>query len=95
MLNCQIDPCLPPCRAPGPSGEWLEQPTERPHSVNVRMLSSSTAAVTWAPSTESHNGSLVSVLSLTCLKPSLSQRTENTYCSEVSLLHHVQYNISG
>ena len=70
--------------APGPSGEWLEQPRERPLAVSVRMLGSSTAAaVSWGSSAESHNGSLVSVLSLTCLKPSLSQRMETTYCSEV------------
>ncbi|XP_041934315.1 receptor-type tyrosine-protein phosphatase O isoform X2 [Alosa sapidissima] len=76
-----------------PSGKWLEQPTERPHSVYVRMLSSSTAAVSWAPSAESHNGSLVSVLSLTCLKPSLSQRMENTYCSEENITSDVITNL--
>uniref|UniRef100_UPI001EAE9E67 receptor-type tyrosine-protein phosphatase O-like n=1 Tax=Oncorhynchus gorbuscha TaxID=8017 RepID=UPI001EAE9E67 len=65
-----------------PSGEVLEQPQERPQGVSIRLLGSSTAAVSWALSSESHNGSLVSVLSLTCLRPSLSQRMENTYCSE-------------
>lgn len=69
----------------GPSGEWFEQPQERPQAVSVRLLGSTMAAVSWAPSSESHNGSLVSVLSMTCLKPSLSQRMENTYCSEVGL----------
>uniref|UniRef100_A0A8K9XIS7 protein-tyrosine-phosphatase n=1 Tax=Oncorhynchus mykiss TaxID=8022 RepID=A0A8K9XIS7_ONCMY len=68
-----------------PSGEVLEQPQERPQGVSIRLLGSSTAAVSWALSSESHNGSLVSVLSLTCLRPSLSQRMENTYCSEVRL----------
>ncbi|KAL2102898.1 hypothetical protein ACEWY4_002066 [Coilia grayii] len=77
-----------------PSGEWLEQPKERPHSVNVRMLTSSTAAVTWAPSAESHNGSLVSVLSMTCLKPSLSQRMENTYCSEENITSDIITNLT-
>uniref|UniRef100_A0AAR2LND1 Protein-tyrosine-phosphatase n=1 Tax=Pygocentrus nattereri TaxID=42514 RepID=A0AAR2LND1_PYGNA len=66
-----------------PTGEWLQQPTERPQAVSVKMLGTSTASVSWAPATQSHNGSLVSVLSLTCLKPSPSQRMENTYCSEV------------
>lgn len=70
--------------APGPTGEWLEQPKERPQAVSVKMLGKSTASVSWAPSTQNHNGSLVSVVSLTCLKPSLNQRMESTYCSEVS-----------
>ncbi|XP_045074753.1 receptor-type tyrosine-protein phosphatase O, partial [Coregonus clupeaformis] len=65
-----------------PSGEVLEQPRERPQGVSVRLLGSSTAVVSWALTSESHNGSLVSVLSLTCLRPSLSQRMENSYCSE-------------
>ncbi|XP_026182736.1 receptor-type tyrosine-protein phosphatase O isoform X2 [Mastacembelus armatus] len=65
-----------------PGGELLEDLQERPKAVSVRLLDSTTAAVSWAPSSESHNGSLVSVVSMTCLKPSLSQRMENTYCSE-------------
>lgn len=68
-----------------PSGEWLDQPQERPQAVSVRMLSSSTAAVSWGSSAESHSGSLVSVLSLTCLKPSVNQRMETTYCSEENI----------
>lgn len=72
-----------------PSGEWLQQPTERPHSVHVRLLSTNTAAVSWAPSGERHTGSLVSVLSLTCLKPSLSQRMESTYCSEENITSNI------
>ncbi|KAK2832490.1 hypothetical protein Q7C36_015952 [Tachysurus vachellii] len=68
-----------------PTGEWLEQPNERPQGVSVKMRGKSTASVSWAPSTQSHNGSLVSVVSLTCLKPSLSQRMENTYCSEENI----------
>ncbi|KAK2882794.1 receptor-type tyrosine-protein phosphatase O isoform X1 [Channa argus] len=66
----------------GPAGELLEELQERPQGVSVRLLDSSTAAVSWAPSSENHNGSLVSVVSTTCLKPSLSQRMENTYCGE-------------
>lgn len=65
-----------------PAGELLEELRERPQMVSVRLLDSTTAAVSWAPSTENHNASLVSVVSITCLKPSLSQRMENTYCSE-------------
>ncbi|XP_035851785.1 receptor-type tyrosine-protein phosphatase O isoform X2 [Sander lucioperca] len=65
-----------------PGGELLEELRERPQAVSVRRLDSSTAAVSWAPSSESHNGSLVSVVSTTCRRPSLSQRMENTYCSE-------------
>lgn len=62
----------------------MEELRERPRAVNVRLLDSSTAAVSWAPSSEKHNGSVVSVASTTCLRPSLSQRMENTYCSEVT-----------
>lgn len=62
----------------------MEELRERPRAVNVRLLDSSTAAVSWAPSSEKHNGSVVSVVSTTCLRPSLSQRMENTYCSEVT-----------
>ncbi|XP_028249927.1 receptor-type tyrosine-protein phosphatase O isoform X2 [Parambassis ranga] len=65
-----------------PGGELLEELRERPQAVTIRLLDSSTAAVSWAPSGQVHNGSLVSVVSMTCLKPSLSQRMENTYCSE-------------
>ncbi|XP_029017553.1 receptor-type tyrosine-protein phosphatase O isoform X2 [Betta splendens] len=65
-----------------PGGELLEELRERPQAVSVRLLDSSTAAVSWAPSSEDHNGSVVSVVSTTCLKPSLSQRMENMYCSE-------------
>ncbi|KAM3859270.1 receptor-type tyrosine-protein phosphatase O [Diretmus argenteus] len=76
-----------------PSGEWLEEPKERPQAVSVRLLGSSTAAVSWAPSSENHNGSLVSVLSTTCLKPSLSQRMENTYCSEENTTSDIITNL--
>ncbi|XP_058630355.1 receptor-type tyrosine-protein phosphatase O isoform X2 [Onychostoma macrolepis] len=68
-----------------PSGEWMEQPQERPQGVSVKMLDSSTAAVSWAPSRLRYNGSLISVLSLTCLRPSISQRMESTYCSEENI----------
>ncbi|XP_052409995.1 receptor-type tyrosine-protein phosphatase O isoform X4 [Carassius gibelio] len=68
-----------------PAGEWMEQPQERPQAVSVKMLDSSTAAVSWAPSRHRYNGSLISVLSLTCLRPSINQRMENTYCSEENI----------
>lgn len=71
-------------RVPGPGGELLEELCDRPQAVSIRLLDSSTAAVSWAPSSENHNGSLVSVVSTTCLRPSLSQRMENKFCSEVT-----------
>ncbi|XP_043964289.1 receptor-type tyrosine-protein phosphatase O isoform X1 [Gambusia affinis] len=77
-----------------PSGELLEELRERPQGVSVRLLDSSTAAVSWAPSPQSHNGSLVSVVSTTCLKPSLSQRMENTYCSEENSTSDIISNLT-
>ncbi|KAJ8249683.1 hypothetical protein COCON_G00228990 [Conger conger] len=77
-----------------PSGEWFEQPKERPQAVSVKMLGTSMAVVSWAPSPETHNGSLVSVLSLTCLKPSLSQRMESTYCSEENSTSEIIMNLT-
>lgn len=68
---------------PGPHGELLEELRQRPQAVSVRLLDSSTAAVSWAPSPEQHNGSVVSVVSTTCLRPSRSQRMESSYCREV------------
>uniref|UniRef100_A0A3P8UVI2 protein-tyrosine-phosphatase n=1 Tax=Cynoglossus semilaevis TaxID=244447 RepID=A0A3P8UVI2_CYNSE len=68
-----------------PDGELMEELRERPQGVSVRLKDSSTAAVSWSPSSENHNGSLVSVISTTCLRPSVRQRMEITYCSEVGL----------
>ncbi|XP_061617696.1 receptor-type tyrosine-protein phosphatase O isoform X5 [Phyllopteryx taeniolatus] len=65
-----------------PDGELLGELRQRPRAVTVRLLDSSTAAVSWAPSSEPHDGSVVSVVSTTCLKPSLSQRMESNYCGE-------------
>ncbi|XP_051546505.1 receptor-type tyrosine-protein phosphatase O-like isoform X2 [Myxocyprinus asiaticus] len=76
------------------SGEWMEQPQERPQSVSVKMLDSSTASVSWAPSAHRYNGSLISVQSLTCLKPSISQRMEMTYCSEENITSDVITNLT-
>uniref|UniRef100_A0A3B4Z3W5 Receptor-type tyrosine-protein phosphatase O-like n=1 Tax=Stegastes partitus TaxID=144197 RepID=A0A3B4Z3W5_9TELE len=77
-----------------PGGELLEELRERPQSVSVRLLDSSTAAVSWAPPVQNHNGSLVSVVSTTCLKPSLSQRMENTYCSEENSTSDIISNLT-
>ncbi|XP_040029333.1 receptor-type tyrosine-protein phosphatase O isoform X6 [Gasterosteus aculeatus] len=66
----------------GPAGELMEELRQRPQAVSVRLLDSSTAVVSWAPSSEEHNGSVVSVVSTTCLRPSPTQRMESTYCSE-------------
>uniref|UniRef100_A0A4W6G2Z2 Protein tyrosine phosphatase receptor type O n=1 Tax=Lates calcarifer TaxID=8187 RepID=A0A4W6G2Z2_LATCA len=77
-----------------PGGELLEELRERPQAVTVRLLDSSTAAVSWAPSSENHNGSLVSVVSTTCLRPSLSQRMENTYCSEENSTSDIITNLT-
>uniref|UniRef100_A0A3Q4MZL1 Protein tyrosine phosphatase receptor type O n=1 Tax=Neolamprologus brichardi TaxID=32507 RepID=A0A3Q4MZL1_NEOBR len=77
-----------------PSGELLEDLRERPQAVSVRLLDSSTAAISWAPSSQNHNGSLVSVVSTTCLKPSLSQRMENTYCSEENSTSDIITNLT-
>ncbi|XP_037837161.1 receptor-type tyrosine-protein phosphatase O [Kryptolebias marmoratus] len=77
-----------------PDGELLEELRERPQAVSVRLLDSSTAAVSWAPSSQNHNGSLVSVVSTTCLKPSLSQRMETTYCSEENSTSDIISNLT-
>uniref|UniRef100_A0A8C4IDY9 Protein-tyrosine-phosphatase n=1 Tax=Dicentrarchus labrax TaxID=13489 RepID=A0A8C4IDY9_DICLA len=77
-----------------PGGELLEELRERPQAVSVRLLDSSTAAVSWAQSSENHNGSLVSVVSTTCLRPSLSQRMENTYCSEENSTSDIISNLT-
>ncbi|XP_029968959.1 receptor-type tyrosine-protein phosphatase O isoform X2 [Salarias fasciatus] len=77
-----------------PSGELLEELRERPQAVSIRLLDSSTAAVSWAPPTQSHNGSVVSVVSTTCLKPSLSQRMESAYCSEENSTSDIISNLT-
>nr|XP_057923403.1 receptor-type tyrosine-protein phosphatase O [Doryrhamphus excisus] len=77
-----------------PDGVLLGELRQRPRAVNVRLLDSSTAAVSWAPSSESHNGSVVSVASTTCLKPSLNQRMETTYCSEENSTSNIVTNLT-
>ncbi|XP_053717636.1 receptor-type tyrosine-protein phosphatase O isoform X2 [Synchiropus splendidus] len=77
-----------------PTGELLDELRLRPKAVSVRLLDSSTAAVSWAPSSENHNGSVVSVVSTTCLKPSLSQRMETNYCSEENSTSDIITNLT-
>ncbi|XP_020512116.2 receptor-type tyrosine-protein phosphatase O isoform X2 [Labrus bergylta] len=77
-----------------PGGELLEELRERPQAVSVRLLDSSTAGVSWAQSSENHNGSVVSVVSTTCLRPSLSQRMENTYCGEENSTSDIITNLT-
>ena len=69
---------------PGPTGEWIEELTEKPQHVTVTVLSSTTALTSWTASQESGgNSTIVSVVSLTCQKQKESQRLEKHYCSEV------------
>ncbi|KAM6962076.1 receptor-type tyrosine-protein phosphatase O isoform 2-T2 [Tautogolabrus adspersus] len=77
-----------------PGGELLEELRERPQAVSVRLLDSSTAAVSWGQSSENHNGSVVSVVSTTCLRPSMSQRMENTYCGEENSTSDIISNLT-
>ncbi|XP_061663501.1 receptor-type tyrosine-protein phosphatase O [Syngnathoides biaculeatus] len=78
----------------GPDGEVLGELRQRPQAVTVRLLDSSTAAVSWAPSSEPHDGRLVSVLSTTCLKPPLSQRMESNYCTEENSTSDIITNLT-
>lgn len=67
----------------GPSGEWIEELTEKPQHVSVHVLSSTTALMSWTSSQENYNGTIVSVVSLTCQKQKESQRLEKQYCTQV------------
>ncbi|XP_062348595.1 receptor-type tyrosine-protein phosphatase O [Cinclus cinclus] len=68
-----------------PTGEWIEELTEKPQHVTVTVLSSTTALTSWTASHESSgNSTIVSVLSLTCQKQKESQRLEKHYCTEVN-----------
>ncbi|XP_019753160.1 receptor-type tyrosine-protein phosphatase O isoform X1 [Hippocampus comes] len=78
----------------GPDGEVLRELRQRPRKVTVRLLDSSTAAVSWAQSPETHKGSVVSVVSTTCLKPSLSQRMESNYCGEENSTSDIISNLT-
>ncbi|NXY32106.1 PTPRO phosphatase, partial [Pomatorhinus ruficollis] len=68
-----------------PTGEWIEELTEKPQHVTVTVLSSTTALTSWTASHDSTgNSTIVSVLSLTCQKQKESQRLEKHYCTEVN-----------
>ncbi|XP_027555531.1 receptor-type tyrosine-protein phosphatase O isoform X1 [Neopelma chrysocephalum] len=68
-----------------PTGEWIEELTEKPQHVTVTVLSSTTALTSWTASHESGgNNTIVSVLSLTCQKQKESQRLEKHYCTQVN-----------
>ncbi|RXM34878.1 Receptor-type tyrosine-protein phosphatase O [Acipenser ruthenus] len=93
LLQLQWVPPLPPTAydgfniyiyRDGPEGEWFEALQERPQDVSVMLLSSTSASLSWSPSQETHSGSLVSLLSLTCHKPKPSQRMESHYCTQVN-----------
>ncbi|MGH0120584.1 UNVERIFIED_CONTAM: hypothetical protein FKN15_009371 [Acipenser sinensis] len=93
LLQLQWLPPLPPTAydgfniyiyRDGPEGEWFEALQERPQDVSVMLLSSTSASLSWSPSQETHSGSLVSLLSLTCHKPKPSQRMESHYCTQVN-----------
>ncbi|XP_066489890.1 receptor-type tyrosine-protein phosphatase O [Tiliqua scincoides] len=70
-----------------PTGEWIEELTEKPRNVMVTVLSSTTASLSWTTSQESSgsNNTIVSVVSLTCQKQKESQRLEKHYCTEVNM----------
>ncbi|XP_025972739.2 receptor-type tyrosine-protein phosphatase O isoform X6 [Dromaius novaehollandiae] len=68
-----------------PTGEWIEELTEKPQHVTVTVLSSTTALASWTASQESSgNDTIISVVSLTCQKQKESQRLEKHYCTEVN-----------
>ncbi|KFP28386.1 Receptor-type tyrosine-protein phosphatase O, partial [Colius striatus] len=68
-----------------PTGEWIEELTEKPQHVTVTVLSSTTALTSWTASQErGSNSTIVSVVSLTCQKQKESQRLEKHYCTEVN-----------
>jgi receptor-type tyrosine-protein phosphatase O len=70
-------------QCPGPTGEWIEELTEKPQHVSVHVLSSTTALMSWTSSQENYNSTIVSVVSLTCQKQKESQRLEKQYCTQV------------
>lgn len=76
-------PLCSPLTCSGPSGEWIEELTEKPQHVSVHVLSSTTALMSWTSSQENYNGTIVSVVSLTCQKQKESQRLEKQYCTQV------------
>uniref|UniRef100_A0A803SV48 Receptor-type tyrosine-protein phosphatase O n=1 Tax=Anolis carolinensis TaxID=28377 RepID=A0A803SV48_ANOCA len=70
-----------------PTGEWIEELTEKPQNVMATVLSSTTALLSWTTSSwepSNSNNTIVSVVSLTCQKQKESQRLEKHYCTEVN-----------
>ncbi|KAM6436934.1 receptor-type tyrosine-protein phosphatase O isoform 3-T4 [Liasis olivaceus] len=69
-----------------PTGELIEELTEKPRNVVVTVLSSTTASLSWTTSQETagSNNTIVSIVSLTCQKQKESQRLEKHYCTEVN-----------
>uniref|UniRef100_A0A8C5WQL9 Fibronectin type-III domain-containing protein n=2 Tax=Laticauda laticaudata TaxID=8630 RepID=A0A8C5WQL9_LATLA len=69
-----------------PTGELIEELTEKPRDVVVTVLSTTTASLSWTTSQEiaGSNNTIVSIVSLTCQKQKESQRLEKHYCTEVN-----------
>nr|XP_028601730.1 receptor-type tyrosine-protein phosphatase O isoform X2 [Podarcis muralis] len=68
-----------------PTGELIEELTEKPQNVIATVLTSTTASLSWTTSQETTSTStIISVVSLTCQKQKESQRLEKHYCSEVN-----------
>ncbi|XP_060550433.1 receptor-type tyrosine-protein phosphatase O isoform X3 [Pantherophis guttatus] len=69
-----------------PTGELIEELTEKPQNVAVTVLSSTTASLSWTTSQETagNNNTIMSIVSLTCQKQKESQRLEKHYCTEVN-----------
>ncbi|XP_053261015.1 receptor-type tyrosine-protein phosphatase O isoform X2 [Podarcis raffonei] len=68
-----------------PTGELIEELTEKPQNVRAMVLTSTTASLSWTTSQETTSTStIISVVSLTCQKQKESQRLEKHYCSEVN-----------
>ncbi|KAM7177723.1 receptor-type tyrosine-protein phosphatase O isoform 1-T1 [Macrochelys suwanniensis] len=77
-----------------PTGEWIEELTEKPQHVSVTVLSSTTALMSWTSSQDSSsNNTIVSVVSLTCQKQKESQRLEKHYCTEVNSSNSIIENL--
>ncbi|EMP35052.1 Receptor-type tyrosine-protein phosphatase O, partial [Chelonia mydas] len=77
-----------------PTGEWIEELTEKPQHVSVTVLSSTTALMSWTSSQDSSsNNTIVSVVSLTCQKQKQTQRLEKHYCTEVNSSNSIIENL--
>ncbi|KAL8222256.1 UNVERIFIED_CONTAM: hypothetical protein K2H54_075224 [Gekko kuhli] len=78
-----------------PTGEWIEELTEKPRNVMVTVLSATTASLSWtsSPETSGSNHTIVSIVSLTCQKQKESQRLEKHYCTEVNTSSNVIENL--